>query len=538
VTRASWLRLLLVLVAVAAAAVAAAELASQGGPAPASPARGGHAVESIFEDDQLLVYPPLTVAGNAEVQRTLQTIRALGADRIRVVVVWHDVAPDDASTTPPPGFDGADPTAYPEAGWLPYDRVVRLAQLDGLRVLLTVTAPGPLWASAPGAPDPKTATHYRPDPRAYEQFVEAVGRRFSGSFTPGGEPGGALPRVSEWSIWNEPNQPGWLAPQSSATAPVAPRLYRGLLDAGYAGLLRSGHGPGRDTVLIGELAPEGSPSLGPAAPLTPMPFLRAMYCVDGAYQPLRGAAAVALGCPASGAPSSFVRAHPGLFDATGFAHHPYSLLTAPAVSLADPDDVPLADLGRLENGLDRIFAAYGVIRRLPLYLTEYGYLTNPPNACKGVPLTAQAAYLDQAQYMAWLDPRVRALGQFDLQDQAHPPGSCRDWITFQSGLEFLGGARKPSFAAYRLPIFLPRTTVAGGARVLVWGMLRPAPNGTPQTATVQWRPRGGAYRTLGQVTTENPSGFLETRVPVPASGEIRLSWRGLESRAVAVSVSG
>jgi hypothetical protein len=65
----------------------------------------------------------------------------------------------------------------------------------------------------------------------------------------------------------------------------------------------------------------------------------------------------------------------------------------------------------------------------------------------------QARYLDEADYLAWLDPRVRTLSQFLLRDagpdRAYTPGSVRYWSTFQTGLEYhdgrpnIGGAARP-----------------------------------------------------------------------------------------------
>lgn len=211
----------------------------------------------------------------------------------------------------------------------------------------------------PGAPQASQVNHFEPSAVDFGRFVLALGRRYTGSYVP---PGAAapLPRVGYWSIWNEPNQPGWLAPQS-APGPAghgdeieAARLYRGYVAAADASLHRSGHGG--DTILIGELAPEGDERAGEASPVPPIPFLQALYCVGGAYKPLRGAAARALGCPAAGSSATFVAANPGLFEATGFAHHPYSFFLAPAAPMSDANFVPLSDLARLEHGLDRIFA--------------------------------------------------------------------------------------------------------------------------------------------------------------------------------------
>ena len=234
--------------------------------------------------------------------------------------------------------------------------------------------------------------------------------------------------------------------------------------------------------------------------MPPIPFLDALYCVGAGQRPLSGAAARALGCPAggrgsgfvaAGRGSGFVAAHPGLFAASGFAHHPYSFFLAPGAPMSDPNFVPLSELGRLERALDAIFRTYAVRRKLPLYLTEYGYETNPPNPFRGVAPALQAAYLDQAAYLAWRDPRVRALSQFLLvdspPDRAYRRGSFAYWSTFQTGLVYLGGTPKPALYTYALPIFVPAPTFDAGGAVTVWGMLRAARNGTVQTALVQWR---------------------------------------------------
>jgi hypothetical protein len=208
--------------------------------------------------------------------------------------------------------------------------------------------------------------------------------------------------------------------------------------------------------------------------------------------------------------------------------------------------VPLADLSRLEHGLDSIFTTYGVNRRLPLYLTEYGYETNPPNPYRGVPLRVQAEYLNQGDYLAWKDPRVRSLTQFLLYDSApdthYRPGSVRYWSTFQTGLLFLDGRRKPAFAAYRLPIYLPKPAVRRGEDLTVWGMLRPAPAGTRQQAMIVWQGPSGQRRTLATARTSDSSRVLTVQVQVPASGTVRIAWKApggtlLHSRAVTVRVS-
>jgi hypothetical protein len=501
------------------------------------------AMESLFQDDDHLLYAP-----TATVTRTLDTLKALGVDRIRATVLWRAIAPDPVATVAPAGFDATSPSAYPAASWAPYDRLVLLARARGIGVDFNIGAPGPLWAMTRGAPAAKYADHWAPSATQFGRFVAAVGTRYSGRYpAPGGS---TLPRVSYWSIWNEPNQPGWLAPQwqtvGGRAVMASPILYRDYVDAAFSALGRTGHRPSSDTILIGELAPEGSEgaNVGYRSPIPPIPFLRALYCVDSGYRPLTGASAAALGCPRGGQATAFVSAHPGLFDATGFAHHPYSFFLAPNVQMADANFAPLSNLQRLERGLDAAFSAYGVSRRLPLYLTEYGYETDPPNPYRGVSPALQSLYINEAEYMAWRDPRVRAMSQFLLYDAlpnaSYPRGSQGYWSTFQTGLLYAGGAAKPSLNAYRLPIFVPDPRFGGDRKVLVWGRLRPAPHAISQRAQIQWRPASGSYRTLATVSVADPSGTLTTEVHVPGPGAVRIAWasrggRPYHSRAVAVS---
>jgi hypothetical protein len=536
-------------IAVVVVAVVVVVLAVTGG---GSTAERRGLLESMFQDDQYTLYQ----SNPAVVEKTLRTLKALGVDRVRVQVLWVALAPDPLATKAPPGFTGTDPSSYNAAGWAPYDRMVRMTKALGMGVNFDLTAPGPLWAMRQGDPDAATVADYAPSVSRFAQFVTAVARRYSGSYTPAGSHAGPLPRVDSWSIWNEPNQPAWLSPQlrtvAGARVPDSPRLYREYADGGFKALVAAGHGPSTDTVLIGETAPEGCIARGPGCryladdqPIAPLPFLRSMYCVDSNYKPLRGSLAVALHCPTSGEPTAFVKANPALFDASGYAHHPYSLLLAPNVPFQRTDIgfVSLANLSALEHALDQIFATYGVGRQLPIYLTEYGYETNPPNPIRGVSPQHQAAWLDQAQYMAWKDPRVRGLSQFllvdSLPDTKFPINSSGYWSTFQTGLEYANGAVKPSFLAYLLPVYLPVTSFQHGQSLLVWAMLRPASNGSRQRALVQWRPAGGPYRTLATVTTTDPSNVFEMHVQPPGSGAIRIQWRApaglvLDSRSVVV----
>jgi len=485
---------------------------------PAS-ALADHTQESISQDDQFLLY-----SSTATVSRTLGTLRSLGVDRVRITVKWSAIAPDPSNAQRPAGFDATNPAAYPASGWAPYDRVVELAKAHGIAVQFNVTAPGPVWAMRSGAPIYWATVDWAPDSASFAQFVDAVGTRYSGTYA-------GLPRVSSWSIWNEPNQPAWLAPQSYPGAAVSAWLYRLIVQAGFTGLYASGHTLGSDTILIGELAPEGYEQPGRLLAMTPMVFMRALYCVDRHFHRLRGVAASRVGCPTTGSARSFVKANLGLFSATGFAHHPYYLFFPPNHGASNPDYVPLANLHRLESGLDRAFRTYGVHGHLPIYITEYGYQTNPPDPTQRVTTAEQAVYINQADYLAWRNPRVRSVAQFLLRDSPPntnlSPSDPQYWDSFQTGLEFVNGRHKPAYAAYRMPIWIP---AFHGRRAFVWGQVRPAFAGA--TALIQWARRHGRWRTLAHVRTVDR--FIAARVRLPGTGLVRIKWGRLMSRAVAV----
>jgi hypothetical protein len=316
------------------------------------------------------------------------------------------------------------------------------------------------------------------------------------------------------------------------------------VDAGYAALGDTGHG--QDTILVGETAPKGLNVQGLTRAIKPLAFIRLLYCLDDHYRPLTGQAASDQGCPTSAADSrSFPASHPGLFKLTGWAHHPYELLFSPTTVPTDPDYVTIANLPRLSTALSVIFAAYGQSRSggVPLYLTEFGYLTKPPSPL-GVSLPKQAAYTNQAEFIAYNNPNVRTLTEFLLEDDKPKPGVSDPLLayggTFQTGLEFADGRKKPAFTAYRLPIFLPSSKVSRGHAVRVWGLVRPAPPGAAQKVAIQFRGRAGGkkgFRTLKTVSTQSARGYLDARVRVPGSGRVRLSWTDPSTHSVAYSRS-
>jgi hypothetical protein len=477
---------------------------------------------SIFETGQLFSDPV----------GTLRVLRRLGVDVVRVGVGWSSLAPDAGSRVRPPHFRASDPAAYPAAAWAPYDAIVSDARRIGIGVDLTLGPPPPLWAALPGAPTHNSsyAAVWRPSAARFGAFVRAVGRRYSGAYVP---PGGAgpLPRVSFWSIWNEPNYGPNLAPQAidHSTIEIAPGLYRDLLDAAWRALGQSGHGA--DTILIGELAPRGlalGDQPGNFSGMVPLRFVRALYCVDGGLRQFRGAAALARGCPPDAAASAeFPRLHPALFDASGFAVHPYPQALPPTVPTpgvpGGPDYADLPQLPKLEGLLDSVQLLYGSRARLPLYSTEYGYKTDPPLVGAVPPATA-ALYLNWAEWISWRDPRIRSDDQYLLID---PPPGGGDFVT---GLEFADGTPKQTFYAYRMPLFLPATSGTAGQRLEVWGCVRPArfarlTTGKRQVVEIQFRAaRTSAFRTLRKVTLTDAYGYFDLYQRFSGSGAVRLRW--------------
>ena len=486
------------------AAVAFAVGAIAGSHAPSAAASPDQ--EAVFMDDNELVF-----GSEAGVDSAVSTMRDLGADRLRASVFWREVAPSPTSHTRPDfgPMGAADPAAYGDAAWKRYDQIVDAARRHGLEVYFTITGPAPFWASSqPAREEPML----EPSPSEFRQFATAVGRRYPG--------------VRMWSIWNEPNQPGWLRPQTRRGVPTSPRLYRALQDAGYAALADSGHG--NDTYLLGETAPRGAVKVTHVSPMRPLLFIRELYCVDARLRPYSGRRAAARGCPTNAAGRrNFASEHPGLFRASGFAHHPYALEVRPSTPERTRDSVTMSVLGRLTRTLDLIARRYRKPGGLPLWLTEYGYQTNPPDPIVGTSWRRQAAYLAEAEDIAFRSPRVRALAQFLLVDDGPntkvAPSNPRYWgSTFQSGLVTKQGARKPAFEGYRRPIHVSRR---GRRRLRVFGALRPAPNGAVLSAQVEFKPRrGGGWRTIRTVKTSNPRNYLVAFVRSPGPGFWRLAW--------------
>jgi hypothetical protein len=381
---------------------------------------------------------------------SLQELETLGVRSLRVVLYWHDVAPDaDAPTRP--AIDETDPSNY---DWDRYDPLITAAQARGWPVLLTVSGPVPRWATKA-----QRDTLTRPSPARFQQFMTAIGRHYGG-------------RVATWSIWNEPNLPRFLRPQFSRGKPASPELYRKLYDAGRRGLIAAGRGT--DPTLFGELAPRGTGSV--VAPLT---FLRGMLCLNDDYKK-RGD-----GC--------------GRLDTTGMAHHAYTTRQGPWFVPSGPNDVTIGVLGRLTKALDRSANAGALPRGLPVWLTEFG-IQSTPDDIQGVPLARQPEYQAISERIARSNQRVASFSQYLLRDD--PPTGPDQFGGFESGLRLADGRAKPSLDGWRLPLSVHRE----GSKVSIWGRVRPTT--VPTTAELQIaQGTKGEWRTLQTVQTDDKGSF-------------------------------
>jgi hypothetical protein len=401
---------------------------------------------ALFQDETLLVENAATRAS------TLDEIKALGADMIKVQVNWATVAPGGRSK--PPRFDGADPAEYP--GWARYDAVLSEAKARGFKVMFALAPPAPGWAT-PTRGDRAGVT--RPNAREFGRFATAAARRFPG--------------VDVWTIWNEPNHAGHLYPQSTKSGrPVAPGIYRALVRAAVRGLKRGGSG--RDPILFGELLPIGKPVDGPTRNLQPLKFLRAFF----RGKPLSGLA--------------------------GFAYHPYTRPAGPLSPEPTPDDATIRSLGRVFRVLDSA-RARGRIKgpKLPIWNTEFGFQTNPPDPYFGARIASVPRFWSISElWLSYSDRRVKSISQYTMNDQ---PGDTSLW---QSGLRFADGTPKADiYANYRLPILVRQL---GPGAVEVRGDARPGGPGT----TVQVYQRGGKgpFKPLGgPMTVRNVRGYFVSR---------------------------
>jgi hypothetical protein len=357
--------------------------------ATAQPADSSRYLRIGIYDEAQTLYGP--------VDKTMITLKQLHVQELRLNLYWG--ARYGVATRRP-----AQPTnpADPAYDWSLYDRTVRYANQYGIHVLFSIYGT-PSWANGGLGPNhvPTNAIDLR-------NFAVAAAKRYGGQY-PDGQ-GGFLPPVREWLAWNEPNNPLFLSPQFKGKTIQSAIDYTKICNAVYSGIHATLYA--NERVACGVTGPRGNNDPSSSRPsVSPLAFLRAVK-----------------------------KAGLKKFDA--WAHHPY---------YSGPSDTPTTKptgarggsptaitLGNFTDLTKLLTQLYGNKR---VWITEYGYQTNPPDRLVGVSYAKQAAYLTQAFGIARKNPRVDMMLWFLLKDEPTLAG-------WQSGLETASGKKKPSFAAF------------------------------------------------------------------------------------------
>lgn len=415
---------------------------------------------------------PSELSNPATRPKALEQLEELGVNAVRVEVAWSVVAPE-AESRFKPHFDAREPSSY---AWGQYEALINEIHARGWKVLLTVSPPAPRWATA----NKRAPYVMRPNDRDFEEFMTALGKKFRSE-------------VTQYAIWNEPNEFGQLQPQFNGKGqPIAGRIYRGLFLAGVRGLHRAGLG--KPTVLMGETAPGGFThavkNIGYAG-TAPLTFLRNTLCLNQHYQREKGCR--------------------GTLPASGYSQHPYALDgEGPYNKPKSGEDVTIATIGRLVAALNKSAKAHAIRPHLPIYLTEYGIQSKPNKSLDSVSVEKQAAYDALAEHVAWANGRVAAFSQYLLEDDPTHRGEGE--VSFQTGLEYSNGGKKPLYYSFPVPMTV---TPNGHHGYNLWGYVRPTHKATKVTVLVQ-RPKSKSFSVLKTVHT-GASGYWTLKSNVKGS---------------------
>jgi hypothetical protein len=301
---------------------------------------------------------------------------------IRYNVDWASVArvrPRQPSLPGDPAYD-----------WTAPDKIVQNASSVGAHVLLTIVQ-APAWANGGGAPRRAPL-----DAGDFGTFCRAVATRYSGRYVPAGAQA-ALPSVTRYTVWNEPNRGQFLQPQGEHGF-EAPRVTARLMRA-CAGAITAEEPDAQ--VALGPLA-----SRGGQGGIAPIAFL-ARYRAAGGPRP------------------------------EIIALNPYlgSLLPVYRGDEREEDGaITLRNLDRLEHALQE---AYG--DTIPIWLTEFAWRTAQQPGIGLITPRRQAELAEQSvELVREHYPYAEMLIWFLLRDVS--PTSY-----WRSGLVNSANQKKPAF---------------------------------------------------------------------------------------------
>ena len=360
---------------------------------------------------------PDTLYGNPDT--AFQTLTTLRAQVLRVNLYWGGNKWAVANKKPSDATDPGDP-AY---NWALYDRLVRYATDHSIKVVFSFLFT-PSWANGGKA---KSVAPTKP--QDLQDFAYAAAERYSGLWIPptwqqnpslgiGSTP---LPKVAMWTAWNEPNNPLWLTPQYKRVGKTwrveSAFQYAKICNAVYNGVHSAALGPlPGEQVACGVTGPKGNDAPATSrASVDPLTFLIAA--------------------------KKF-----GMKKFDVYAHHPYAAAGSEAPSFVPKGNqarrIQLANIGVLTTLLTKLYGPKH------LWITEYGYQTNPPDNKTGFGISwaKQSLYMSQAYAMARKNPRIDMMLWFLVKDEPNLGG-------WQSGLETVTGKKKPSWNTF---IKLPR----------------------------------------------------------------------------------
>lgn len=460
--------------------VAAALATAIGGCGGGERSTGEAPIVTVVQDDAELLHRPA-----ARIAATLDDMRDIGVDWVRITAGWSVIAPAPRATRRP-AFDATDPDEYPAGAWDALDHVYESVHRRGMRMAIDIAFWAPRWAVArPARHAERERERDTISVAAYADFAAAVARRY--------------PKSAAFTVWNEPNHNAFLLPQweraGTAWRPASPHLYRAMVQAAVPAIEAAAPDA---TVLIGATSSVGA-ERGTAAGerMAPLTFLREMACVDGRLRPL------------SRPECRDFEALPG----DGWSHHPYSLELAPWQPDPSADNVRMADLDRLTSLLRRLHLLGRTRHDLPLYLTEAGYQTNPPDPTQTTSVAEHARWLPEAELIARRQPSLRSVAQFLMRDLPERPGRSPRvrWGDYQSGLRYEDGRAKPAHASFALGLVAHR---AGPTQVRFWGLVRPGEG--RRDARVSVREPDGTWRELARTRTDADGSFALTATVDPS----------------------